>query len=113
MQAAGARGNPGRSRALEAWLRSIAGVQDAAVNPLTGNALILYEPAVVEGAALIQQMRERQWIGFSQERDSQRVGMNPAQLRAGVQRTFSERLIELGAQLIVERAVAAVLTSVL
>lgn len=91
------------------------GVADATVNPLTGNALIFYRAGTTDGASLIEQMREREWIASAAER---RPNFAPPNSVAGMDRTqlqrmLARKLFEYLAQLAIERCVVALVAALL
>ena len=54
---AGVKGSPAAASLVQERLRYCDGVVDVQANPITGNVLILYEPARVKQATLMEQLR--------------------------------------------------------
>jgi len=57
IKAAGVKGSPARAARVEARMREIAGIRDVAANPMTGNVLVLYDPAVASQGEIVDVLR--------------------------------------------------------
>jgi len=57
IKAAGVKGSPSGAGRVEARLREIAGVLNVAANPMTGNVLVLYDPAIASQGLVVDALR--------------------------------------------------------
>ena len=52
------KGAPQRARAVEQWLLGLAGVTNVTANPLTGNVLVLFTPAVISQHDIVTALQQ-------------------------------------------------------
>lgn len=110
MRSAVVKHDPGRAAALQHWLEAVEGVDRAEINFLTGSVLIRYQASVIDGDALIAELRERKWITKPVPRGTT-IPLAPD--RNGLQHKLAKAVVISVAEVLIERSVMALVTAML
>jgi Ca2+-transporting ATPase len=103
---AGVKGSPATASLADERLRRCDGVVDVTANPITGNVLIIYDPARVKQATLMEELRP-----FSVESSDSGSRATP---RSGHDRpTAAQRLAETVMSTVLETAMHHLVTALI
>jgi Heavy metal associated domain 2 len=107
--------NPAQAAALQQWLASLDGVKRVETNPLTGSVLIQYAEAEVRGEDLMARMRERRWIANSPETPAlpRAAGVRRRPAADSLQGKLAKTILQIAAQVAIERSVLALAAAIL
>jgi copper chaperone CopZ len=101
------KGSPMKALEVEGQLRRIDGIDHVRANPITGNVLVLYDPARIEQFEIFGALQR---LGYLQENAKFRVAAkSPPLAFDGLGEAMAETLVRTTMELAVQRLVSALI----